>query len=230
MPEVPNYREQQSYPDYGPHEYGGDQPEDTHQRQEPQQQEHLAYRDYDEYGQPIRGHEGNQDYHQYDEYELPRSEQDHFEVPRSDDQGNMVEYIDYDLPGLHEGRDDHGSNDYHDEHHTGHQYALHDGHEGGYNSDEDYGHDNGIESRGSHQGSQQNNNHHGNHDDFYKSDSNYFDAPDFDNFFTKVEGGVEDEITSSPNYYGSSRSQHDDWQREDERNHHHNNDNDPYQR
>ena len=230
MPEVPNYREQQSYPDYGPHEYGGDQPEDTHQRQEPQQQEHLAYRDYDEYGQPIRGHEGNQDYHQYDEYELPRSEQDHFEVPRSDDQGNMVEYIDYDLPGLHEGRDDHGSNDYHDEHHTGHQYALHDGHEGGYNSDEDYGHDDGMKSRGSHQGSQQNNNHHGNHDDFYKSDSNYFDAPDFDNFFTKVEGGVEDEITSSPNYYGSSRSQHDDWQREDERNHHHNNDNDPYQR
>ena len=179
MPEVPNYREQQSYPDYGPHEYGGDQPEDTHQRQEPQQQEHLAYRDYDEYGQPIRGHEGNQDYHQYDEYELPRSEQDHFEVPRSDDQGNMVEYIDYDLPGLHEGRDDHGSNDYHDEHHTGHQYALHDGHEGGYNSDEDYGHDDVMESRGSHQGSQQNNNHHGNHDDFYKSDSNYFDAPDF---------------------------------------------------
>ena len=135
MPEVPNYREQQSYPDYGPHEYGGDQPEDTHQRQDPQQQEHVAYRDYDEYGQPIRGHEGNQDYHQYDEYDLPRSEQDHFEVPRSDDQGNMAEYVDYDLPGLHEGRgsDDHGSNDYHDEHHTGHQYALHDGHEGGYN-------------------------------------------------------------------------------------------------
>ena len=135
MPEVPNYREQQSYPDYGPHEYGGEEPEDTHQRQDPQQQEHVAYRDYDEYGQPIRAHEGNQDYHQYDEYDLPRSEQDHFEVPRSDDQGNMAEYVDYDLPGLHQGRgsDDHGSNDYHDEHHTGHQYALHDGHEGGYN-------------------------------------------------------------------------------------------------
>ena len=98
-------------------------------------------------------------------------------------------------------------------------------------SDEDYGHDDTMESRGSHQGSlAQHNNYHGNHDDFYKSDSSYFDAPDFDNFFTKVEGGVEDEITSSPNYYGSSRSQHDDWQREDERNHHHNNDNDPYQR
>ena len=72
--------------------------------------------------------------------------------------------------------------------------------------------------------------HHGNHDDFYKSDGDhgYFDAPNFDDFFTKVEGGVEDEITSSPNYYASPRS-HDDWQRDDERNHHHNND-DQYQR
>ena len=41
------------------------------------------------------------------------------------------------------------------------------------------------------------------YDDYFASDGgngNDFFGPGFDNFFTKVENGIEDEIVTSPNY------------------------------
>ena len=38
------------------------------------------------------------------------------------------------------------------------------------------------------------------YEDFFASDKDFF-GPGFDDFFKKIEGGIEDEIVSSPNYH-----------------------------
>ena len=79
------------------------------------------------------------------------------------------------------------------------------------------------------------------YDDYFASDGgngNDFFSPGFDNFFTKVENGIEDEIVTSPNYHPynnrargrnweeiqdpyNNRPGGRNWETEDERHQHH---------
>lgn len=70
------------------------------------------------------------------------------------------------------------------------------------------------------------------YEDYFASDGAQGDffGPAFDDFFQKVENGVEDEITSSPNYHPYNPRAHDTWEQDEEKHHKHHEPDDMYQR
>ncbi len=139
------------------------------------EQDENANNDY--YGQP-KDYQSSGDYQDYQGYQPKQSQHPDYDDYGQPTRGGEEEYADYDAVGS-APRNSHSGRDYSEYEDYESPESRHDGqdHQSQDHSDKGY-------------------------EDYFNSDGeqgNYFGQP-FEDFFSKVENGIEDEIVSSPNY------------------------------